>query len=89
MENTVSLADSNECFMVIAAISCIHFYLLLLTPVLSFTFVRAPESIPSIGIVARSRELLLHSSPNLNPYISVQQHISGSAMLNERFPVVL
>lgn len=46
MENTVSPAVSNECFMVIAAPSCIHFYLLLLTPVLSFTFVRAPEGIP-------------------------------------------
>lgn len=45
MENTVSLAVSNESFMVIAALSRIHFYLLLLTPVLSFTFVRAPESI--------------------------------------------
>lgn len=45
MENTVSLAVSNECFMVIAALSCIHFYVLLLTPVLSFTFLRAPESI--------------------------------------------
>lgn len=46
MEYTVSLAVSNECIMVIAALSCIHFYLLLLTPVLSLTFVRAPGSIP-------------------------------------------
>lgn len=46
MENTVSLAVSNECFMVKAALSCIDFYLLLLTPVLSFTFVRALEGIP-------------------------------------------
>lgn len=46
MENPVGLAVSTGCFKVIAALSPIYFYLLVLTPVLSCTFVRGSESIP-------------------------------------------